>query len=291
MARVVAIAGFVLQAGLAAGNLQGLTSAKTCGALFCAQTAVCCDQAPAALCGSPGSTCCYNPGKTVANLCAQGSQCDAATGFCHAGGGALPGSNRSIHPQQDTTAKVRGAASEPVGPAKALPKSSRAPALRGSSISNVSAKRASFAAASADDHCWIHQGCSSTPGYSNTGSMGPGWYCTDGMYVDVNTAYDSCSIHEGCTSGVKYDGGEWICNDGNQPGGGGALPFTDGCYIHQGCSAGAGYNGDGTASLGNGWYCMDGQFVDANTKFDACAIHQGCTCGVSYQIAAWVCSC
>uniref|UniRef100_A0A7S2DY81 Granulins domain-containing protein n=1 Tax=Alexandrium andersonii TaxID=327968 RepID=A0A7S2DY81_9DINO len=53
-----------------------------CGLLTCAQDFVCCDEAPAALCGHPGSTCCYNPSKTIANICAPGWACNEATGYC-----------------------------------------------------------------------------------------------------------------------------------------------------------------------------------------------------------------
>jgi hypothetical protein len=55
-----------------------------CGALVCAAGSLCCDEAPAALCGSAKSTCCYNPGKTIANLCAPGSSCNTNTGNCFA---------------------------------------------------------------------------------------------------------------------------------------------------------------------------------------------------------------
>ncbi|CAE8585268.1 unnamed protein product [Polarella glacialis] len=158
---------------------------------------------------------------------------------------------------------------------------SRTPALRGS---NFTADLELFVAS--NDPCWIHQGCSSA-GYSNEGSMGPGWYCSDGMYVDANTAFDSCAVHRSCR-GVGYEGGKWVCSDGNH---GGVIPgITDSCYIHQGCSA-AGYSGDNKASLGNGWYCLDGQYVDANSKFDNCAIHKQCSCGVEYKLVAWVCEC
>merc|ERR1712113_849512 len=54
-----------------------------CGAIACSKDSVCCDEAPAALCGSKGSTCCYDPFKKVANLCAPGSFC-LPTGTCAA---------------------------------------------------------------------------------------------------------------------------------------------------------------------------------------------------------------
>mmetsp|Transcript_74024 Transcript_74024/g.165663 ORF Transcript_74024/g.165663 Transcript_74024/m.165663 type:complete len:215 (-) Transcript_74024:264-908(-) len=213
MARIVAMVGLAIQAGIAVGSLRGQTSAQTCGALICAQTAVCCDKAPAALCGSPGSTCCYNPVKTVANLCATGSQCDAATGSCHVGNGTLLGSTKSSDPNREIAAKTGGMASGPDGLAEALPRSSPAPALRASSTPNISATAWARTFAAVDyDPCWIHQGCSSTPGYSETGSMGFGWYCSDGVYVDhTHTVYDLCRIHTGCNCGVSYVG-IWVCN-------------------------------------------------------------------------------
>uniref|UniRef100_A0A6U6NAW5 Granulins domain-containing protein n=1 Tax=Alexandrium andersonii TaxID=327968 RepID=A0A6U6NAW5_9DINO len=94
MARISAFLALVaLQADLAAGNLRGLSGTKTCGALFCASDAVCCDRAPAALCGSPGSSCCYNPSMTIANLCAPGWSCNADTGNCHIADTPVHGNN------------------------------------------------------------------------------------------------------------------------------------------------------------------------------------------------------
>jgi len=148
---------------------------------------------------------------------------------------------------------------------------------------------ASSIAAAGNDPCWIHQACSSTPGYSDTGSMGRGWYCTDGVYVDGSTSYDPCSIHEACHVGVKFEGGVWMCNDGNS--GSGIFGQNDNCYIHKNCQAGAGYSNDNTASLGNGWYCADGQYVDASTPFDKCHIHKNCGCGASFKLNAWFCNC
>eukprot|EP00415_Alexandrium_ostenfeldii_P001669 UN1669 len=90
--RAAAVLGLVLlQASLASTSLAGT---MTCGALFCAEGSVCCDKAPLALCGFPGSTCCYNPGRTIANLCAPGSRCNLATGNCYLPGWSLQ-SNRS----------------------------------------------------------------------------------------------------------------------------------------------------------------------------------------------------
>jgi len=63
-----------------------------------------------------------------------------------------------------------------------------------------------------------HAGCATGAGYSSVGSMGPGWYCTDNMYVDSNTRYDACAIHSGCPSGARFEAGRWTCNDDN-PGG------------------------------------------------------------------------
>ena len=50
----------------------------------CSSESVCCDGAPAPLCGSPDSTYCYNAEKTVANLCGKGSSCNPNTGNCFA---------------------------------------------------------------------------------------------------------------------------------------------------------------------------------------------------------------
>lgn len=141
-------------------------------------------------------------------------------------------------------------------------------------------------ATSGNDPCFIHAGCGTGAGYSDSGSMGPGWYCTDDKYVDSNTKYDACAIHPGCSSGAKFQAGTWTCSDDNH----GPAGIFDSCYIHEGCSA-AGYSGDNTASLGNGWYCLDGKYVDANTHFDHCMIHKQCSCGVVYKGFAWVCAC
>merc|ERR1711918_284588 len=47
--------------------------------------------------------------------------------------------------------------------------------------------------------------------------------------------------------------------------------YDSNCYIHSGCLTGkAGYSTDPNDSMGEGWYCTDGQYVDMNTKFDAC---------------------
>jgi len=55
-----------------------------CGNIYCSDGTTCCDEAPTALCGGAGSTCCYNAFKTVANLCAPGSACNEITGNCFA---------------------------------------------------------------------------------------------------------------------------------------------------------------------------------------------------------------
>merc|ERR1712216_550835 len=67
-----------------------------------------------------------------------------------------------------------------------------------------------------------------------------------------------------------------------------------GCYIHSGCLTGkARYSTDPNDSMGKGWYCTDGQYVDKNTKFDACEIHTGCDSGAAYwdsNQSVWKCS-
>jgi len=166
-------------------------------------------------------------------------------------------------------------------------------ALRGGASGNATsppvAPEGVSLASAGDDPCWIHKGCASTPGYSNVGSMGPGWYCTDGMFVDGSTSFDQCRIHAACHAGAKWDGGKWICSDGNS--GSGIFGQNDACYIHQNCQAGVAYSNDNTASMGNGWYCTDGQWVDANTAFDTCQIHKRCGCGASFKFNRWVCNC
>merc|ERR1712113_1118168 len=57
---------------------------KKCGALIAPKDATCCDEAPTAIYGSPASTCCYDPDKTIANLCAPGSSCNTKSGNCYA---------------------------------------------------------------------------------------------------------------------------------------------------------------------------------------------------------------
>lgn len=57
---------------------------QRCGAMICSKESTCCDEAPTGICGSPESTCCYNPEKTIANLCAPGSSCNTNSGNCYA---------------------------------------------------------------------------------------------------------------------------------------------------------------------------------------------------------------
>jgi hypothetical protein len=40
----------------------------------------------------------------------------------------------------------------------------------------------------AGDACYIHSGCTKGVGYSQKGSLGQGWYCTDGQEVTTNKA-------------------------------------------------------------------------------------------------------
>ena len=105
------------------------------------------------------------------------------------------------------------------------------PALRGSRADGLNTSAAALDLWGAQDSCFVHQGCDDI-GYSDTGSMGAGWYCTDGMYVDSNTAFDSCSIHPDCHDGASWDGGKWTCKDENA--GGDVFGITDSCYIHTG---------------------------------------------------------
>merc|ERR1711972_1075905 len=86
------------------------------------------------------------------------------------------------------------------------------------------------------DPCFIHEGCHSTPVYSSTGSMGPGWYCSDGVLVGASTKYEKCHIHSDCQDGAKLEGGKWVCGDDNP--GGGIFGDLDRCYIHKRCACG-----------------------------------------------------
>merc|ERR1719447_8382 len=156
--------------------------------------------------------------------------------------------------------------------------------------------------------------------------MGRGWYCSDGVYVDGNTDYDVCWIHSACHVGVKFvqvtGPGAWVCNDvpggadiaqktasnllaSRDGGSAGASPAAvaanessshgqsfDPCFIHSDCHSEPGFSE--TGSMGRGWYCSDGVFVDGKTDYDACWIHSACHVGVKFVQAAgqgaWVCN-
>merc|ERR1712216_649325 len=89
----------------------------------------------------------------------------------------------------------------------------------------------------------------------------------------------------------------WRCNDHagrnpwssySAPGSGSVRSSVDSCYIHRGCVGGASYSfgtdKDGRPdSMGAGWYCNDGQYVDSSTQYDQCQIHKGCHSGVYYD--------
>merc|ERR1712094_75786 len=163
------------------------------------------------------------------------------------------------------------------------------------------------------DSCYIHRGCVGGASYSfgidkdgRPDSMGAGWYCNDGQYVDSSTQYDQCQIHKGCHSGVYYDETTqvWRCNDHagrnpwssySAPGSGSNWSSADSCYIHRGCVGGASYSfgtdKDGRPdSMGAGWYCNDGQYVDGSTQYDQCQIHTNCQ-GVYYDESTQVWRC
>ncbi|WP_137024864.1 hypothetical protein [Synechococcus sp. UW179A] len=137
------------------------------------------------------------------------------------------------------------------------------------------------------DPCWIHTDCEKPVGYSNdpNSSMGIGWYCTDGKLVTSSTELDSCEILKGCTA-----------ESGRSPqyvpkmseGGQAAWRCADNAFIHTNCSA-AGWSKDG-GTMGIGWYCDDGKYVDKNTEFDKAYIHPGCP-AVEYNktFQAWIC--
>merc|ERR1711981_489471 len=52
-----------------------------CGAAWCAEGSVCCNNGAYGLCGSPGTECCLSPGNVI-NLCAPGSYCNKENGHC-----------------------------------------------------------------------------------------------------------------------------------------------------------------------------------------------------------------
>merc|ERR1719164_330679 len=66
-------------------------------------------------------------------------------------------------------------------------------------------------------YCWIHTGCQSPAevGWSNQGSMGPGYYCTDGVFVDQHTSFDSCYAQPYCPSPLTFSEGAWKCMEGS----------------------------------------------------------------------------
>jgi len=161
------------------------------------------------------------------------------------------------------------------------------------------------------DACYIHAGCNGGAedllwtGYkrpaaaycdwdccNNNGGCwggGPAWFCNDGGAIDASTVFDRCEIHRNC----KYAQFNevlrtWVC--GHEGDGGGK-----GCYIHVGCNGGAGYCdsqccNDNGCSMGEGWYCNDGQSVDDSTQYDRCLISPNCE-AAKYNdlIRAWVC--
>jgi len=145
----------------------------------------------------------------------------------------------------------------------------------------------------AGDACYIHTGCTTGVGYSDSGSMGKGWYCTDGEKVTTQTKLDACNIMTACSSdthSVKY-GPIWGGNEHALPRViGQAWQCFDNAFIHQGCSKGAVYAKDGT-TMGSAWYCNDGQKVDKSTQIDASFISPGCKEGVTFDssIKAWRC--
>merc|ERR1711990_289372 len=61
--------------------------------------------------------------------------------------------------------------------------------------------------------------------------------------------------------------------------------YDSNCYIHSGCLTGkAGYSTDPNDSMGEGWYCTDGQYVDMNTK--NCCQQPNSICHAKRVIAA-----
>ena len=145
----------------------------------------------------------------------------------------------------------------------------------------------------AGDACYIHSGCTKGVGYSQKGSLGQGWYCTDGQEVNKQSNFDNCNINTGCSSdthSVKY-GPVWGGNEHAFPRvTGQSWQCFDNAFIHKGCAKGAVYAKDGT--MGSAWYCNDGQKVDDSTQYDSSFISPGCKEGVKYDtsINAWRCN-
>ena len=142
------------------------------------------------------------------------------------------------------------------------------------------------------DACFIHSGCKKGAGFSQKGSMGEGWYCTDGQLVGPQTQYDQCNIVSGCTSdkhSVQY-GPVWKSEERSFPRVvGQSWQCFDNAFIHQGCEKGAVYMKNGT--MGTAWYCNDGKKVDSSTPIDTAFIQPGCQEGVVFdeKISAWRC--
>ena len=181
-----------------------------------------------------------------------------------------------------------------------------------------------------NDACYIHEGCNGGAGYcdwdccNNNGGCwggGPAWFCNDGGAIDASTVFDRCEIHRNC----KYAQFNevlrtWVCGHEGDGGLGitaavtdaatdaattvatipataatGAIQSVGECYIHSGCNNGAGYCdsqccNDNGCSMGEGWYCNDGENVDDSTQFDRCLISANCG-AAKYNdlIRAWVC--
>ena len=158
---------------------------------------------------------------------------------------------------------------------------------------------------------------------------GPAWFCNDGGAIDASTVFDRCEIHRNCkyaqfnevlrtwVCGHEGDGGLGITaavtdaatdavtdaatGAARTVGGFSAAAATDAiqsvgeCYIHSGCNNGAGYCdsqccNDNGCSMGEGWYCIDDQYVDDSTQFDRCLISANCG-AAKYNdlLSAWVC--
>ena len=152
---------------------------------------------------------------------------------------------------------------------------------------------ASNPAVAGDDPCFIHSGCKKGVGYSQKGSMGPGWYCTDGQEVNKQSNFDDCNIASGCSSDtrcVKY-GPVWKGQPHSFPRvTGKSWQCYDNAFIHQGCTKGAVYVKNGT--MGSAWYCNDGKKVEESTQIDEAFITPGCSEGAIFDsnINAWRCN-
>jgi len=69
--------------------------------------------------------------------------------------------------------------------------------------------------AAAYDPCYIHSGCDAGCEWTEDGSAGQGWYCSDGVECSFDQGNcDNCQITPGCDAGPVWDDGSnmWVCS-------------------------------------------------------------------------------